>query len=146
MRHYIVIYVRLPPSPLSSPGLRVPPQYLTLFQAEKITETRLGGSSGLRLTQVKARTSIVAAEVATRTGSIWQVWTVLQICKDGRVGSWEMPMRRVYETPRCDVTESAISDFSSSTNRETSFVCNRKNDGCTIFSYPRISLKYAAVW
>lgn len=37
-----------------------------------------------------------------------------------------MPMRRVHETPRCDVTESTISDFSSSTNREASFVCQPK--------------------
>jgi len=57
-------------------------------------------STGLQLTQVKARTSIVVAEAATRTGSIWQVRTGLQIWKDGRAGSWEMPMRQVAKGTR----------------------------------------------
>lgn len=77
MRHSVVIYTDVAAAVIlaaaSLPRLSLSlsavfPQYLTFFQAEKIMSRRV--SRGLRLTQVKARTSIVAAEAATRTGNV----------------------------------------------------------------------------
>lgn len=98
MRHQVVIYavvvVVIPVASSSSPSpfLSLSPRYLTFFQAEKIM-SRV--PTRLRLTQVKAKTSIVASEAATRKGSVWQARTASR--ERGRTGG-----RENREKCRCD--------------------------------------------
>lgn len=124
---------------------RVSVSLRNISRFSKRKRLRLGGSSAVygwprsrRGRLLSQRRSRRAQEVSDKCG-----W----FCKYGRMaGSWEMPMRRVHETPRCDVT-SRERDFRffEYKNREASFV----REGTMVaqfFSYPRISLKYAAVW
>lgn len=85
----------MPPTPLSSPRSPLPSaQYLTFFQAEKITVSLGWFSRGLRLTQVKARTSIIGGRDAhrKRRDKCGQLRKYRRTCSGA--GSWET--RRLF--------------------------------------------------
>lgn len=66
----------MPPTPLFSSRASSRREYLTFFQAEKIAVSQQA-SRGLRLTQVKARMSIVEGRDAQEVSR--QVWMALQM-------------------------------------------------------------------